>query len=131
MAARCAAYFGRELPTLFGRVEPSSIGGHLALTHPLPSIHDYRRFNAADNISGLLPLLRMILRHMRTVYLWAMTQTHWVSQDFMASQWRSHSSIAGIIDYHIFKFMVSLSVHSACKEELVVLRNKDKERHAE
>ena len=53
LAARCAAYFGRELPTLIGSVEPSSIGGHLALTYPLPSIHDYRRFNAADNISGL------------------------------------------------------------------------------
>ena len=51
--ACCAASFGRELPSLFGRVEPSSVGGHLVSTHPLPSIHDYRRFNAADNLSGV------------------------------------------------------------------------------
>ena len=52
-AARCAASFLRELPSLFGRVEPSSVGGHPASTHPLLSIHDYRRFNAADNLSGV------------------------------------------------------------------------------
>ena len=49
----------------------------------------------------------------------------------MASQWMSHSSIAGIINYHVFKFMVPLSTHSALKEDLVVLLNKDKKRHAE
>ena len=53
MAARCAASFGRELPTLSGRVEPSSTDGHLASIHSLPSIHDYRQFNAADNLSGV------------------------------------------------------------------------------
>ena len=50
-AARYVASFGRELPSLFGRVGPSSVGGHLASTHPLASIHDYRRFNAAGNLS--------------------------------------------------------------------------------
>ena len=60
-----------------------------------------------------------------------MAQTHRVSQDFMASQWRSHSSIAGIINYHAFKFMVPLSAHSALKEELAVFLNKDKKRLAE
>ena len=52
-AARCAASFGRELRSLFRRVEPSSVGGHLTSTHPLPSIHHYRRFNVADDLSGL------------------------------------------------------------------------------
>ena len=52
-AARCSPSFGRELPTSFGRVEPSSVGGHLTSTHPLPSIHDYRRFNVTDNFSGV------------------------------------------------------------------------------
>ena len=52
-AARCAASFGRELPTLFGRVEPSSFNGQLASTHPLPSIHAYKSFNAPDNLSGV------------------------------------------------------------------------------
>ena len=49
----------------------------------------------------------------------------------MSSQWRSHSSIARIINYHVFKFMVHLSAHSALREELAVLRNKNKERYAE
>ena len=52
-AARCAASFGRELPTLFGRVEHFSAGNHLASTHPLPSIHDYKRFNTPDNLLGM------------------------------------------------------------------------------
>ena len=60
-----------------------------------------------------------------------MAQTYRVSQEFMVSQWRSRSSIAGIINYHIFKFMVPLSAHSALKEEISVLKNKDKERHTE
>ena len=63
--------------------------------------------------------------------LWAMVQTHRVLQEFMASQLRSHSSIAGIINYHVFKIMVPLSAHSALKEEIVVLKNKDKERYTE
>ena len=33
-ATRCTASFGRELPALFGRIEPSSVGGQLALTNP-------------------------------------------------------------------------------------------------
>ena len=49
----------------------------------------------------------------------------------MAAQWRSHSSIVGIINYHVFKFMVPLSAHVALKEEIVALENKDKERYAE
>ena len=52
-AARCAASFGRELPTLFGRVEPSSFNGQLTSTYPLPSIHAYKRFNVPDNLSGV------------------------------------------------------------------------------
>ena len=34
-------------------------------------------------------------------YLWAMTQSHRVCQEFMSAQWRLHSSIAGIINYHV------------------------------
>ena len=60
-----------------------------------------------------------------------MVQTHRVLQEFMASQLRSHSSIAGIINYHVFKIMVPLSAHSALKEEIAVFKNKDKETHAE
>ena len=49
--ARCATSFARELPTIFGRVGPSSSGGQLASTHPLPSINNYKYFNATDNLS--------------------------------------------------------------------------------
>ena len=35
-------------------------------------------------------------------YLWAMTQSHRVCQECMSAQWRSHSSIAGIIKHHVF-----------------------------
>ena len=52
-AARCADFFRRELPTLFGRVKLSSSDGQLASTHPLPSINNYKHFNAADNLSGV------------------------------------------------------------------------------
>ena len=48
-----AASFGRKFPTLSGRVEPSSIGGQLASTHPLPSINHYKSSNAPDNLSGV------------------------------------------------------------------------------
>ena len=49
-------------------------------------------------------------------YIWAMSQTHRVSQEFMSCQWRSHSSIARIITYYVFKFMVPLSLHNMLKE---------------
>ena len=52
-AAWCAASFGRELSTLFGRVGLSSSGGHLASTHPLPFINNYKSFNIPDNLSGV------------------------------------------------------------------------------
>ena len=53
-AARCVASFEQKFPTLFGRVEPSSVGGQLfASTHPVHLIHDYKRFNVPDNLSGV------------------------------------------------------------------------------
>ena len=53
-AARCVASFEQKFPTLFGRVEPSSNGGQLfASTHPVHLIHDYKRFNVPDNLSGV------------------------------------------------------------------------------
>ena len=52
-AARCAAFFGHEIPTLFGRVEPSFSDGQLASTHTLFSIYNHNIFNARDNLSGV------------------------------------------------------------------------------
>ena len=49
----------------------------------------------------------------------------------MLCHWISHSSIAGIINYHVFKFIVLLSAHNLLKEELAAVKNLEKERQAE
>ena len=64
-------------------------------------------------------------------YIWAMAQAHRVSQEFMSCQWRSHFSIAGIINYHVFKFMVPLSAHNLLKEELSAVKKLERERQVE
>ena len=64
-------------------------------------------------------------------YLWALTQSHRVCHEFMSVQWRSHSSITGIINYHVFKSMVPLSAHLVLKEELASLREKYNDRQIE
>ena len=51
-ATRSAASFDRELPTLFGRVEPTATGGKPVSTHPLPLLKLYNNYNAPDNLSG-------------------------------------------------------------------------------
>ena len=48
-AAKVAASFNRELPSIFGRVDSSSSGGQLVSTHPLPLIKFREHFNAPDN----------------------------------------------------------------------------------
>ena len=64
-------------------------------------------------------------------YLWAMAQSHRVCGEFMSAQWRSHSSIAGIINYYVFKFIVPLSAHLVLKEDITPLRKADKDRHVQ
>lgn len=64
-------------------------------------------------------------------YIWAITQIHRMSQEFMSYQWCLHSSIAGIINYHIFKFMVSLSSHTTLKNKLATVRKLEKDRQVE
>ena len=46
----------------------------------------------------------------------------------MPAQWWSHSSIAGIIKYHVFKFIVPLSAHLVLKDEIASLSKTDKDR---
>ena len=53
VAAHTAASFGRELPPLLGKVEPTASGGQPASTHPLPLIKLYESFNPADQRSGV------------------------------------------------------------------------------
>ena len=49
----------------------------------------------------------------------------------MSCQWRSHSSITGIINYHVLKLVVTLSTHNLPKDELAVVRKSEKERQFE
>ena len=49
--------FGRELPTLFGRVEPSATGGQRTSTHPIPLIKFYASFNSPDNKSSVKQII--------------------------------------------------------------------------
>ena len=55
-------------------------------------------------------------------YLWAMVQSHRITQDFISHRWREHSSITGVINYHLFRFMMLLSTHNRLKEEVAVLK---------
>lgn len=64
---RLSASFGRELQTLFGRVEPSATGGQPASTHPLPLIMLYTSFNSPDNKSGVKQRIVKELNHVISI----------------------------------------------------------------
>ena len=223
-AARSAASFDREIPTLFGRVEPTATGGEPVSTHPLPLLKLYNNFNAPDNLSGVKQRVlsgmsntvakvtadmaqrlagtmiahnvaaNFLLKSQQVIfslltwmdnfhqelqsggqssskdawllvcscvrgffkelskvrapaavassyqsddaakagsYIWAMAQSHRVAQDFMSHHWREHSAIAGVINYHLFKFMTPSSTHNLLKEEVASLKRLDREKQAE
>ena len=54
-----------------------------------------------------------------------------MSQEFMSYQWCLHYSVAGIINYNVFKFMVSLSSHTTLKNKLATVRKLEKDRQVE
>ena len=60
-----------------------------------------------------------------------MTQVHRVSNAFTTHRWREHPAISDVINYHLFRFTVSLSTYRALKEEVDSLKRQDKERQAE
>jgi len=64
-------------------------------------------------------------------YLWAMVQSHRITQDFISHRWREHPSIAGVINYHLFRFMVPLSTYNKLKEEVAVLKKNEVNRQSE
>ena len=53
MEAKVDISFNRELPSIFGRIESTSSGGHLVSTYPLPLIKLREHFNAPYNQSGI------------------------------------------------------------------------------
>ena len=55
-------------------------------------------------------------------YLLAMVQAHIITQDFTSHRWSEHPSIAGVINYQRFCFVIPLSTHNTLKEEVLVLK---------
>ena len=64
-------------------------------------------------------------------YLWAIAQSHRVSRVFVLHRWREHPVVAGVINFHLFRFMVPLAAHKQLQQELESIKKLDKERQAE
>ena len=64
-------------------------------------------------------------------YLWAIAQSHRVSRVFVAHRWREHPAVSGVINYHLFRFMVPLNSHNKLRVEFEALKKLDKDRQAE
>jgi len=55
------------------------------------------------------------------VHLLSLVQSHQVSADVVAHSWREHPSITGMINYHLFRFMVPLSAFEIEKASIMNL----------
>lgn len=60
------------------------------------------------------------------VYMWAMTQAHRITTDFVENNWKEYPAIAEVIKYHLFRFMVSLSLYNKVKDKVKFFRKQDK-----
>ena len=49
----------------------------------------------------------------------------------MSHRWREHPAAAGVTNYHIFRFMVPLTLHNKLKAEVLILQKDLKERQEE
>ena len=58
-------------------------------------------------------------------YLWAMVQAHRITQEFTYHRWREHLLIAGVINYHLFRFNVPLSVYNTLKGGVFLLKKNE------
>ena len=54
-----------------------------------------------------------------------------MSGEFTSQNWREHASIAGTINYHLFRFTMPLSDHKLMQDEISTLRSRDKDRQVE
>ena len=66
-----------------------------------------------------------------STFLWSMVQVHRITQEFISYRWRDHLSIAGVINYHLFRLMVPLGTHNKFKEEVVALKRAEISRQSE
>ena len=55
-------------------------------------------------------------------YLWAMTQAHHVTGEFIKHQWREHPAISGAMNYHLFRHSVTSSQHKLLQDEVATLK---------
>ena len=60
-------------------------------------------------------------------YLWTISQPHQVSNVFVSHRWRDHPAVSGVINYHLFRFVVSLNAHNKLKLEFEVIKKLDKD----
>ena len=49
----------------------------------------------------------------------------------MSHRWREHPAAVGVINYHIFRFMVPLTLHNKLKAKVLILHKDLKERQEE
>ena len=64
-------------------------------------------------------------------YFWAISQSHRVPRVFVAHRWREHPAVSGVINYHLFRFVVPLNAHNRLKLEFEAMKKLDKDRQAE
>ena len=50
---------------------------------------------------------------------------------FVLHRWREYPTVAGVINFHLFRFMVPLAAHKQLQQELDSVKRLDKERQAE
>ena len=64
-------------------------------------------------------------------YIWSMYQSHRIYSDFTSHRWHEHSAVTGVINYHLFRFIVPLTLHNKLKSEITSLQMNVKDRQGE
>ena len=50
-----------------------------------------------------------------------MAQSYHISSEFMSHCWREHPAVAGVINYHLFRFIVPLTFDNKLKANVLSL----------
>ena len=65
------------------------------------------------------------------ITLWVLAQSHRVSSEFVFLRRREHPAVDGVINYHLFRFMVPLSLHHKLKAHVENLQKMLNERQTD
>lgn len=60
-------------------------------------------------------------------HLWAMSQSHRITQEFISHRWREYPSVAELIDYHLFRFTVPFSMFKKLNDEVIIIKRAEKD----